>query len=490
MTYSDPDLAFIYDRAAKTGSSPRITDTAGQVSGTYSKLVGATDGGGPERFMGDASEIGKALASLATDAAIATDIWGDLKKSADAWNANAPKAAEMNAAEKAVTDAQAKAKTAREAADAAPDDKELADAADKAGQAVIDAKTTLIDLQRKRKDAVKALLGAISRAIAKAKKITGGQTKVAGDGTTGVTLPGQSTGNGTQSTGSGNPAARTTGTDKPAGTPAATPGTGKPAETSTSSANPTPTSKPDPGIANLLSSLNQQSAAQQQPQQAAAAQPTAAQQPAATAPQNQQGQNKNQRQEGVIDLEDVARELGETPGTIVAGLGGTHGSPSTSSPSPTPAAQQAGTVLRGPDAKIAGVGLGGAPAVNTQNPVTSGQSATGLTTPSDTSGRSEPPRTATSPAPGTHTSGAAETASQRPGETQQQGRPVTGGGMPMAPGMMGAPAGAAPSSRPGSDGDRERGVASNSDPLGLMHERGDAVDGGTIAQNRDKPNAA
>ncbi|MGV0633858.1 hypothetical protein ABQE69_10790 [Mycolicibacillus trivialis] len=488
MNYSDPDLAFIYDRAAKAGSSPRITDTAGQVSGTSSKVAGATDGRGPERLTGDASEIGKALAGLATDAAIATDIWGDLKKAADAWNANAPKAAEMDAAEKAVTDAQAKAKTAREAADAAPDDKELADAADKAGQAVIDAKTTLIDLQRKRKDAVKALLGAISRAIAKAKRITGGQTKVAGDGTTGVTLPGQSTGNGTQSTGSGNPAARTTGTDKPAGTPAATPGTGKPAETSTSSANPTPTSKPDPGIANLLSSLNQQSAAQQQPQQAAAAQPTAAQQPAATAPQNQQGQNKNQRQEGVIDLEDVARELGETPGTIVAGLGGTHGSPSTSSPSPTPAAQQAGTVLRGPEFKPPS--LSGATAA--QNPVTSGQSAANLTTPSDVAGRPQgTERTAfNQPAPGTHTSGAAETASQRPGETQQQGRPVTGGGMPMAPGMMGAPAGAAPSSRPGSDGDRERGVASTSDPLGLMHERGDAVDGGTIAQNRDKPNAA
>ncbi|MEX3770602.1 hypothetical protein ABFW14_27235, partial [Mycolicibacterium fortuitum] len=174
MNYSDPDLAFIYDRAAKAGSSPRITDTAGQVSGTSSKVAGATDGKGPERLTGDASEIGKALAGLATDAAIATDIWGDLKKAADAWNANAPKAAEMTAAEKAVTDAQAKAKTAREAADTAPDDKELADAAEKAGQAVIDAKNALIDLQRKRKAAVKALLGAISRAIAKAKRITGG----------------------------------------------------------------------------------------------------------------------------------------------------------------------------------------------------------------------------------------------------------------------------------------------------------------------------
>ncbi|RIS67527.1 hypothetical protein D2E70_16270 [Mycobacteroides abscessus] len=483
MTYSDPDLAFIYDRAAKAGSSPRITDTAGQVSGTSSKLVGATDGGGPERFMGDASEIGKALASLATDAAIATDIWGDLKKSADAWNANAPKAAEMNAAEKAVTDAQAKAKTAREAADAAPDDKELADAADKAGQEVIDAKTTLIDLQRKRKEAVKALLGAISRAIAKAKRITGGQTKVAGDGTTGVTLPGQSTGNGTQSTGSGNPAARTTGTDKPAGTPAATPGTGKPAETTTSTSSAAPTSKPDPGIANLLSSLNQQSAAQQQPQQAAAAQPTAAQQPAATAPQNQQGQNKNQRQEGVIDLEDVARELGETPGTIVAGLGGTHGSPSTSSPSPTPAAQQASTPLR-PEFKPPSLA-----ATAAQNPVTSGTSQVGLTTPSDVGGRAQgSERTAyTDAAPKTTTSAAHTDTTQRPGETQQ-GRPVTGGGMPVG-GMPIAPGAPAPASRQASDGDRERGVASTSDPLGLMHERGDAVDGGTIAQNRDKPAA-
>ncbi|WP_157931148.1 hypothetical protein [Mycobacteroides abscessus] len=61
--------------------------------------------------------------------------------------------------------------------------------------------------------------------------------------------------------------------------------------------------------------------------------------------------------------------------------------------------------------------------------------------------------------------------------------------MPMSPGIMGAPGGAAPASRQGGDGERERGVASNSDPLGLLHERGDAVDGGTIAQNRDKPAA-
>lgn len=482
MNYSDPDLAFIYDRAAKASSSPRITDTAGQVSGTSSKVAGATDGKGPERLTGDASEIGKALAGLATDAAIATDVWGDLKKAADAWNANAPKAAEMNAAEKAVTDAQAACDKANEAADAAPDDKDLAKKADDAGEALVKAKQALIDLQRKRKAANKALLEAISRAIAKAKRITGGQTKVTGDGTTGVTLPGQSTGTGsgtgTQSTGSGTPAARTASpTAKPSGTPAATPSSNAPSTTTSSTSGLTPTE----AAALLTAAQGQQN---QQAQQAA-------QQPTAQMPTMPQVPQQNQQQ-AAADAKRKEAEANDRTALEAAGLGGLVtgiGSPSstTSSPSPTPAAQQAGTVLRGPEFKPPS--LSGATAA--QNPVTSGQSAANLTTPSDVAGRPQgTERTAfNQPAPGTHTSGAAESASQRAGETQQQGRPVTGGGMPMAPGMMGAPGGAAPASRQAGDGDRERGVASNSDPLGLMHERGDAVDGGTIAQNRDKPAA-
>lgn len=488
MTYTDPDLSTIYSRASGTGSSAHVNDTAGQVSGTSGKVTGATDGRGPEKFTGDAAEIGKTLSALATDAAISKDVWDDLRKAADAWKAAAPTAEVMNAAEKAVADAQAASTAANEKADAAPDDKELADKAEKAGEASIKAKNALIDLQRKRKAANKSLLEAISRAITKAKRITGGQTKVTGDGTTGVTLPGQSTGTGsgtsTQSTGSGSPAARTASpAAKPADTPAATPSSNAPSTTTSStSSGLTPTET----AALVAAAQGQQN---QQPQ----AQQASAQQQMPTMPQVPQQQNQQQNKGATAEkpLGDKIAEaaLGQTPSQVLASLGSTP-TPSSSTPStPAPAAQN-GTVLRGPDAKIAGVGLGGAPAVNTQNPVTSGTSATGLTTPSDVAGRSTPtpgafdsPKTATSAA---H----AESASQRAGETQQQGRPVTGGGMPMAPGMLGAPGGAASASRQAGDGDRDRGVASNSDPLGLMHERGDAVDGGTIAQNRDKPNAA
>lgn len=487
MTYTDPDLSTIYSRASGTGSSAHVNDTAGQVSGTSGKLVDATDGKGPDKLTGDAVTVGQTLSALATDAAIAKDVWDDLKRAADAWKANAPKAEEMDAAEKAVTDAQAASTAANEKADAAPDDKELADKAEKAGEASIKAKNALIDLQRKRKAANKSLLEAISRAITKAKRITGGQTKVTGDGTTGVTLPGQSTGTGsgtsTQSTGSGSPAARTASpAAKPAGTPAATPSSNAPSTTTSStSSGLTPTE----AAALVAAAQGQQQNQQPQTQQATAQMPTMPQVPQQT---NQQQKKGTASEEKPLGDKLTEAALGSSPSAVLASLGSGSPSSTTSSPSPTPAAQQAGTVLRGPEFKPPS--LSGATAA--QNPVTSGQSAANLTTPSDVAGRPQgTERTAfNQPAPGTHTSGAAETASQRPGETQQQGRPVTGGGMPMAPGMMGAPAGAAPSSRPGSDGDRERGVASNSDPLGLMHERGDAVEGGTIAQNRDKPNAA
>ncbi len=141
-------------------------------------------------------------------------------------------------------------------------------------------------------------------------------------------------------------------------------------------------------------------------------------------------------------------------------------------------------MLRGPEFKPPSLA-----AAAVQNPVTSGQSATNLTTQSDVAGRPQgTERTAYTDSPKTSTSAAHTDTAQQQG-TQQTARPVTGGGMPMSPGIMGAPGGAAPASRQGGDGERERGVASNSDPLGLLHERGDAVDGGTIAQNRDKPAA-
>ncbi|SLF07114.1 hypothetical protein [Mycobacteroides abscessus] len=488
MTYTDPDFSTIYSRAAGTGSSARVNDTAGQMSGTSGKLIGATGGKGPDKLSGDAVTIGQTLSALATDAAISKDVWDDLKKSADAWKASAPTAEVMNTAEKAVTDAQAACDKANEAADAAPDDKDLAKKADDAGEALVKAKQALIDLQRKRKAANKALLEAISRAITKAKRITGGRTQHG----TGKEMPGTGTstetgtGSGTQSTGTGSPAARTgsgTPAAKPGGTPAATPSAEKPTTSTSSTSGLTPTE----AAALLTAAQGQQN---QQPQQAA-------QQPTAQMPTMPQVPQQNQQAQQTA-TEKAKREAEENSAQALAaaGLGGLVtgiGSPSVtsaSSASPSPAASEHGTQFRAAGTPINGVGLGGTPAVNTQAP-TSGTSATNLTTPSDVSGRSEPPRTATSPAPGTSTSGAHGTGTAPGQGTQQQttgARPM--GGMPMIPGMMGAPAAAAPASRPSGDGDRERGVASTSDPLGLMHERGDAVDGGTIAQNRDKPNAA
>lgn len=491
MTYTDPDFSTIYSRAAGTGSSARVNDTAGQVSGTSGKLVGATGGKGPDKLSGDAVTIGQTLSALATDAAISKDVWDDLKKSADAWKASAPTAEVMNTAEKAVTDAQAACDKANEAADAAPDDKDLAKKADDAGEALVKAKQALIDLQRKRKAANKALLEAISRAIAKAKRITGGQTKVTGDGTTGVTLPGQSTGTGsgtgTQSTGSGTPAARTASpTAKPGGTPAATPSAEKPTTSTSSTSGLTPTET----AALVAAAQGQQN---QQPQQAQ----QAAQQPTAQMPTMPQVPQQNQQaQQTATEKAKREAEANDRTALEAAGLGGLvtgigSPSPSSSAPStPAPTAQNS-TVLRGPDAKIAGVGLGGAPAVNTQNPVTSGQSATGLTTPSDVGGRSTPTPGAFDSTKTTTSAAHAETASQRPGETQQ-GRPVTGGGMPMAPGMMGAPGAPAPAARSG-DGENRPGVVRYQD--GEVGRHGEdalkeATPGGTIAQNRDKPTAA
>ncbi|NOR99702.1 hypothetical protein [Mycobacteroides abscessus] len=480
MTYTDPDFGIIYDRAAKAGSSARINDTSGQVSATSSKVAGATDGGGPEKLTGDAVTIGQTLSALATDAAIAKHIWDDLKRAADAWKAAAPKADVMDAAEKAVTDAQAASTTANEKADAAPDDENLQKAADDAGAALVKAKQALIDLQRKRKAANKALLEAISRAIGKAKRMTGSRTQHG----TGKEMP--NTGSGTGS-GTGSPAARTgsgTPAAKPAGAPAATPSAEKPT-TSTSSAN---SSGIDPATLAAAAALTQQN---QQPQQAAQ-QPTAQMPTMPTVPQqaNQQ-QNKGATAEKPLGDKLAEAALGETPSAVLASLGNIP-SPSSSTPSTSPpAVQQHVTELRPPGTPIAGTNLGGTPAVNTQVSHTTGNSATGLTTQSDVAGRPQGTENKPfTPAPGTSTSGAHGTGTAPGQGTQQQttgARPM--GGMPMMPGMMGAPAAAAPASRQGGDGERTRGVASTSDPLGLLVERGDAVDGGTIAQNRDKPAA-
>lgn len=485
MTYTDPDLSTIRSRAAGKGSAARVNDTAGQVSGTTGKVTGATDGGGPEKFTGDASEVGKTLSALATDAAISTEIWGDLNKAADAWTANAPKAEEMNAADKAVSDAQAACTAANEKADAAPDDKDLQKAADDAGDALIKAKEHLIDLQRKRKAANKALLEAIGRAITKAKRITGGQTPFSRG--TGKEVPGTGTGSGTGA-----------GTGAPAGTPAATPGgtpaaapkpTGTPAATPASTPTSTSSSKGsglDSSEAAAIAALaGQQNQQQPQAQQAAQSMPTM---PTVGQPtgQQQDGKDKGKTGEhslatdGIFGTDDVARVTGQTPSAVLSSFGNT---PSTPAPTPAPAAQPT-TALR-PEFKPAPL------TATAQNPVTSGNSATGLVTSqgnTEVSGRAEPTRTAFSPTPGgpaTSTSGAhgTETGQQNQGAQQRQ----TGAGMP---GVMPPPVGGvgAPTSG-GRQGDGEANRIIGRGPngerlLGDQEAVGEAVPGGTIAQNK------
>lgn len=492
MTYTDPDLSTIRSHAAGKGSSARINDTAGQVSGTTGKVTGATDGGGPEKFTGDAAEIGKTLSALATDAAISTEIWGDLNKAADAWTANAPKAEEMDSAEKAVTDAQAACTAANEKADANPDDKDLQKAADDAGTALIKAKQHLIDLQRKRKAAVKALLEAIGRAITKAKRITGGRTQHG----TGKEMPGTGTptetgtGSGTQSTGSG----------APAGTPAATPGgalaatpkpTGTPAATPASTPTPTSSTKgggldsSDVAAIAALAGQNQNGQQQPQTQQAAQSMPTMPQVPQQA--NQQDGKDKGKTGEhslatdGIFGTDDAARVTGQTPSAVLSSFGNT---PSTPAPTPTPASQPT-TALR-PEFKPAPLTAAAA-----ANPITSGTSQSGLVTSqgnSEVSGRAEPQRTAFSATPAgaeTKTSGAHGTETAQNQGTQQ--RPTGTGAAPgMLPsaGAVGGPA--SPAGRQG-DGEANRiiGRGPNGERLlGDQEAVGEAVPGGTIAQNK------
>lgn len=461
MANEDKDLSSIDampDPDAKPTASSQgdALATAIQTTGTR---IGSDDGKTPEDVAADAAAAATATRNLAANAVVVGDAVRILKAAAAAWEKNAPKKADFDAAEKDLADAR---KQMSDAAEASGD-------TSAASKRVEDALTHLRKITAERKAADEAFDREWKKAAAKLAALT--RTAHGDDAPATGT---QSTGSGS---GTGNPAARTTGTDKPTGTPAATPGSGKPAETTTSSA--TPTSKPDPGIASLLSSLNQQSAAQQ-PQQTAAAQPAAAQpvQAAQQPQQNQQGQNK--KQEGVIDLEDIARELGETPGAVFAGLGGAHGSPSASSP--TPAAQQNSTALR-PEFKPAP--LAAAPAAQV-----TGTSATGLTTPSDTTGRSTPtpgafdsPKTATSAA-------ATDTAAQQQAGQQQTGRPM-GSGMP---GMMPlAPGAAGPSyGSPVIRDDKGRITGYGNNPQSLILNGGYAVDesvkGGTICQALNQEN--
>ncbi|MFL0156568.1 hypothetical protein [Mycobacteroides chelonae] len=481
MTWTDPDFGPIYAHAAAKGSAARIGDAQSQVGATAGKLAGAADGSQPENLAAGASEVGKILSGLATDAAITTDVWKDLKKAADAWKASAPTADELNAAEQAVTDAVAASAAANEKADAPGASKEDQDAADKAGEAAIAAKQKLIDLKRRREEANRTFREAVGRAITKAKGITGGREKK--DTTGGGYGSGKPTTAGTGSTsGTGaTPSAKAPGTATPSGK---TPGSTSPSATTPETKASSTGGTTDPSaLLSAFSKQNQQS--QPQTQQAAAQPQVAAQVPQqGTQPQQQGKDGKHSlATDGIIGEDDIARLTGEagTAGAVgAAGLGAAltnAGSPASSGPS---------TQYRPAGTPITGTTTGGAPVQAPLSPTT-GTSTTGLHTASDVSGRSEAPRTAF-----TATPGGAETKLSAGDPVNQTGtRPAgTGtGGMPMSPGMMGAPLGAgAPSQARGKNGEERNLVAAYRDEQQYLLHGGDtiseAVPGGTIAQNR------
>ncbi len=436
--------------------------TAIQTTGTS---IGTDDGNAPEAAAADAAAAATAVRNLAANAVTVGDAVRILKAAAAAWRKDAPKKSDFDTAEKELADAR------KQMADAEEASGDSSAASDRLDKAVLNLQT----LQKKRKDADEAFDREHKKAVAKLNSLT----RTAHDGDSPI-APGKPA---TPGTPGGNPAARTS---SPAATPgaakpAATLGAGKPAETPTTTTSSTSGLTPTEAATLVAAAQGQQN--QQQPQ--AQAQQATAQMPTMPqVPQQNQQQNKGTASEEKPLGDKLAEAaLGSSPSAVLASLGSGSPSSTTSSPSPTPAAQQAGTTLR-PEFKPASLA-----AAAVQNPVTSGQSATNLTTQSDVAGRPQgTERTAYTDSPKTSTSAAHTDTAQQQG-TQQTARPVTGGGMPMSPGIMGAPGGAAPASRQSGDGERERGVASNSDPLGLLHERGDAVDGGTIAQNRDKPAA-
>lgn len=491
MTWTDPDFGPIYSRAAAKGDAARVTDAQSQVSATAGKLAGAADGSQPEKLAADASEVGKTLSSLATDAALTTSIWGDLKAAADAWKAAAPKAEELNAAEKAVTDAVAASTTANEKADAAGATQADHDAADKAGDAAIAAKNKLIELKRKRTEANKAFREAVGRAIAKAKGITCWEKADAPSGGYGNGKGKPETGPTTGTAGSGAPAGKPTTTGS--GTPAATPGAKAPGTTAPTGTTPeTKTSGTTTDPSALLSALSRQS---QQPQQAqgtpAATQPAAAAQQQPQAQQGKQDGKGNEKHslatDGVLGDEDIARLTGEA-GAAGAGLGiGAAGLGA----SLANAGNGITTQYRAPGTPIQGTAPGGTPATPAPAPTT-GTSRTDLVTNAgntEVGGRSDAPRTAFSePAAQTKLSSADPTGLNPKGTTAAAGNPMGGMNPMMHP--LSAPA---PTQARGKNSDGDRDKITTYGENGLLHGAdtlAEAVPGGTICQNRPGRGAA
>lgn len=397
---------------------------------------------------------------------------------AKAWNTNAPKDSEIDAAKKAVADAQQQLKDAA----AASGDTSAASSALEAAQ------KKLGELIRRRRDADRAYDDAEKRAQEKLKTLTRDEHGVDGragtpDGTpsTGSTSPSPSTGTGSPSTGNGKPSTGTpsktpaSGTAKPSTTPPST------TETTTSTATPDSTA----ALAALLASQQQQQpAAQAQQAQPTAATPAAAAPVASTPTQPDKDKDLAQSKtspwdrivgaDGILDTGDLATLGVGAPLTLGGGSAPTHATPAATVTPSAPA-----TPTPSP------TGLSASATANAQ-PVTSGNSATGLNTATDVSGRAGEPRGPFSVGPETKTSGASGATGTSASPAHATGTRPMSGGMPMMPmGAMGGPAGGA-----GRDREQAQTVSAagnpESDALHGRHTVAEAVPGGTIAQ-KDHP---
>ncbi|GAB19376.1 hypothetical protein GOEFS_083_00060 [Gordonia effusa NBRC 100432] len=468
------DLGAATVQAAAVAASNAAAALRSEVGRLHAEGKGLTVAKSCETLTARAGAAEKLFATLAATAK-ALKIREDAAK---AWNRNAPKDSEIKAAEEAVTAAKQKLKDASAASgDTSAASKEL-EAAQK----------HLGDLRRRRREADAAYDKAQEKADLALSKVRA--VEVIGDAP-GTGTPSTGTGNGSgspsTSTGTGKPSggtpAKTTagGTPKPSKTPAA--GTPSPSTAPSTTATSTATPESTAALAALLASQQQQ-----QPQSAQQAQPTAAATPAAAAPvastPTQQGKDKDLAQsktspwdkilgsDGVLDTGELTGLIG-SPLTLGGGAStSTHATPAATvtpsapaTPTPSPTGLSAGTVTQ---------------------PVTSGNSATGLNTATDVSGRTaEQQRGPFSVGPETKTSGATGTGTSATSPAHSTGARPMGGGMPMMPmGAMGGPGGGGK--------DREQAQTTSaagsaeSDLLHGRHTVSEAVPGGTIAQ-KDHP---
>ncbi|WP_078315402.1 hypothetical protein [Mycobacterium sp. D16Q16] len=489
MTYTDPDFSGIDalpDPDGPTRLSATLEDLVGAIRSGRDGVNGTSAGVAPDKVVEVSGQAETAARDESTNAATRQAAVKILKDAAAAWKRDAPKADAMNTAEKRLADAVTADEQARAALAACTTDEArtfMQPIVNSASSELLAATTALESLKAKRDAANKAFERARKQA---AEKLAGAARQGGQDGGTGKPVPG--TGTSSTSTGAGSGSGSSSGNNR-----TASPGAGKPAtpsmptvgQTSAPAATKTSSDNKSTDPSALLSALSQngqQGQGQQQSTPQAQAQPAASTQPQQ---QNQQdGKDKgdpSKKTPGVIDVDDIARELGETGTGAAAAVLGTA--------TPAPAVNAASTALR-PGVQVPGTGPGGTPTPQPV-PATSGNSVEGLNTKSDVGGRS-------TPTPGAFdstktTTSAAHTAETGQGTQQQTARPA-GTGMPM--GMMPlAPGAAGPSyGSPAKKDENGKIVGYGNNPQTLLLNGGyavsESVKGGTICQALNQENQA